>query len=389
MDGETNRRRLFAAGAVVIGGYLVAWVWALASGNYAAVIVLLRAALVTLGLGWVALAVWWWRRVKTFTVRSLVFGGPLLVGVLAVPLPYYSHGRNVQSSLQNAGVQYRVQAAGFSRTLQNVASELFALDSPNLFAAELTYVSIDLAKVRPEQLLKLDRQPKLQVVSIIKSNVDQQISQPLTEWINALPGQTQLKLWLYKVDQHDVDRVQAIQRRSQEIVITGNPSIPSALDAMLNCQPESMAIYNVDFPKEFGETLDGTIQLREVRLNSCRLSGDQLVKLAERSKCTTLNCDNLTDLTTQLSVEQCEQLAALPHLESLLLGTTRLDFDQLQPLMASPSLKSFMSAAVRAVGPEELARLRDLIPEGCNRRVRVDYGVGIAVGDVGLRRGGM
>ena len=387
MASETKRRVLFAAGGVVIGGYLLAWGWAGATGNYVVAMVLLRAALVTLGLGWVALAVWWWRKVKTFTVRSLVFGGPLLVGLLAVPLPYYSHGRNVQSSLQNAGVNYRVQAAGFSYTLQHVASEVFAIDSPNLFAAELVVVFIDLAKVRPEELLKLHPQPNLQLARIIKSNADQQFSQPLTNWIDSLPGQTQVKLSLYMLNEHDMGHVNAIGRRLQEIDITGNPSVPSAIDAVLKCQPESVAIFNVDFPKEFGETLDGSLHVKEVRLNHCRLSGDQLVMLAERSGCTTLNCDNLTNLTAQLSVDNCAQLAALPHLEKLLLGTTRLDFDQLQPLMASARLKSFTAAAVRAVGQEELARLRDLIPEECSRRVRVDYGVGIAVGDVGLGRG--
>ena len=386
MNAELKRRMLFAAGGVVIGGYLVAWGWAGVSGNYAAAIVLLRAALVTLGLGWVALAVWWWRKVKTFTVRSLVFGGPLLVGLLAVPLPYYSHGRNVQSSLQNAGVQYRVEAVGFSRTLQHVASEVFAIDSTNLFAAELVVVFIDLASVRPEQLLKLHPQPNLQLARIIKSNVNQQFSQPLTQWIDSLPGQTQVKLSLYMLDEHDMGHVKTIQRRLQEIDISGNPSVPSAIDAVLNCQPESVAIFNVDFPKEFGETLDGNLHVKEVRLNHCRLSVDQLVMMAERSGCTTLNCDNLM---TTLSVDQCAQLAALPHLESLSLGTTRLNFEQLQPLMASARLKSFTAAAVRAVGQEELARLRDLIPEGCNRRVRVDYGVGITVGDVGVRRGGL
>lgn len=384
MDAEIKRRVLFAAGGAVIGGYLVAWGWAAVSGNYAAAIVLLRAALVTLGLGWVALAVWWWRRVKTFTVRTLVFGGPLLVGLLAVPLPYYSHGRNVQNSLRNAGVRFRVQPTGFSRTLQQVASEVFALDSPELFAAELVNVFIELDKVRPEQLLKLHRQPNLQFVRIVKSDIHQHFSQPLTEWIDSLPQHTRVNLSLNKLDEHDIGHLNTIQHHLQEVQIYSNPSIPSAIDTVLKYQPDTVYIINVDFPKEFGETLDGTIQVREVRLNDCRLSGDQLIKLAERSGCTTLNCDNLI---TRLSVNQCAQLAALPHLENLLLGTTRLDFDQLQPLMASASLKSFMAAAVRAVGQEELAQLRDLIPEGCNRRVRVDYGAGIAVGDVGLRRG--
>ncbi len=129
MDLATRRLWLFGTGGAVVGGYLVAWGWAVGAGYYPALIVLLRAGVVTVGLAWAALVVWWVRHVKKFTVRSIVFGGPLMVAVLAAPVPYYSQGRYVQASLQNAGVQYRVQAFGFSRTLQQITNELLSIDS--------------------------------------------------------------------------------------------------------------------------------------------------------------------------------------------------------------------------------------------------------------------
>lgn len=315
-----------------------------------------------------------------------------MVAVLAVPLPYYSQGRSVQASLQNAGVQYRVQAFGFSRTLQQVTNELFSLDSPNLFAAQLTYVGVDLAQARPEQLLKLGEHPNLQVARITKSGIGQRITQPLTQWINLLPPHTQVTLSLYKPEKSDLHQLRSIKRTLHEILVfNDSPAAPTAIINVLECQPETVYFYDMVFPTTFGDPseVDGQLGAQEmhvndVRLNRCRLSGAQLVKLAEYSGCRTLNCENLM---TPLSVAECEQLAALPHLESLLLGTTQLRFDQLQPLMASPKLKSFMAAAVSAVNPAELEQLRRSIPEGCNRRLRVDYRAGISVGDVGLRRG--
>lgn len=310
----------------------------------------------------------------------------MLAGVLAFPLPYYSQGLSVQRTLQNAGVQYRVHANGFSRTLQEFSNELLAVESPNLFAAQLTFLRIDLATAKQDHLLKLGKHPDLQVVNVIKSSSNQRFQPATIQWLNSLPPATRATLTLDKCDEKDLRQLKSIRRAFEEIHLFANPASAAVIDGVLHCPTESIYFYDVTFPNQFAlqDLAPVAEPLRDVRVHRCQLSGAQLVKIAECSGCATLNCDNLV---TQLTVSDCEQLAALPRLENLLLGTTQLRFDQLQPLVASPQLKSFAASTVRSVTGEELEQLRALIPEGYGRRVRVDDGPGINVGDVPGRRG--
>lgn len=395
MQPTTKIKLVYATGAAVLVGYSLAWVWAALVGSYPVMLALLRAGLITLALMWVAVGVWWIRRAKTFTVRSLVLGGPLMVAVAAVPLPYYSQGRSVQLSLQKAGLQYRVQAHGFARTLQHISCELFGLDSPNLFAAQLTFLSVDLATAQQDQLLELGNHPELQVVAINKSDVDQQLTPSLIQWINSLPMQTRVTMTIYELSQQDAEQLESIERRLHEINVYGKMSSSRNIMDVIECRPENAYFSGVVFPADFGQqsatassaasSAATALEVPNVRLNRCQLTGAQLVHLAKVSGCTSLNCDYLA---TNLSVDDCRQLAALPRLKSLLLGTMTLGFDELQPLMASPRLNNFMAAAMRGVSPAELEILRESIPVDCNRRLRVDQGWGIAVGDVGVGRRG-
>lgn len=391
MQPPTKIKLVYATGSAVLVGYSAAWLWAALAGSYPVMLALLRAGLITLALMWVAIGVWWIRRAKTFTVRSLVFGGPLMVAVAAVPLPYYSQGRSVQLSLQKAGLQYRVQAHGFARTLQQISCELFGLDSPNLFAAQLTFLSVDLATAQQDQLLELGNHSELQVVAINKSDLDQQLTPSLIQWINSLPMQTRVTMTIYELSQPDAEQLESIERRLHEINVYGKMSSTRNIMDVIECQPENAYFSGVVFPADFGQqsavssSAASALEVPNVRLNRCQLTGAQLVHLAKVSGCTSLNCDYLT---TNLSVDDCRQLAALPRLKSLLLGTMTLGFDELQPLMASPQLSSFMAAAMRGVSQAELEILRESIPVGCNRRLRVDQGWGIAVGDVGVGRRG-
>ena len=378
-------------GLVVGVAYLAAWVWAGWNANYPAVLILLRTGLIMLALVLMTLGVWWLRHGGKVRMSTVVFGAPLVVAVIAVPLPYYLHGKSLEHSLQRAGVQYRLQANGFSQTLNHFTNDLFGLHAVDLFASDVTILRVDLANSRQDALLKIPSRNDLQVVFIDKTHAKQLIEQDTIQWIQSLPDHTRINFSLYQIHPRDVQRLKSLDRRLESIRLFGDPIDATALVDVLACDPNSLDLSSINFKNTAFEKLVDNhspplapTHLSAIRVAHCDLTPAQLIKLAEISGCETLNVDCFM---LKLNVNDCRQLANLPKLKNLFLASVRLSFAELEPLMASPQLTRFAADGASNVNATELERLRELIPPDANRRLRVDFSPGIYVGDLGFRRG--